>query len=124
MRTALLISLITAALLSFAAGAAAGAAWAGTHAPAHIAATRHGGAVIVAWSSVADAQSYTVRVDAADGQRLYHVASGTDLRKWRFLLEPRYAFKARVCAATGARFNCNGPWRIVRLRGHQRRGRR
>jgi len=47
--------------------------------PKRVAAARHAGAVVVTWSRVARAQTYTVRASTSDGQRLVHTAYGTDL---------------------------------------------
>lgn len=102
----------------------AGAAQAGTRAPAHVSAVRHGDAVVVSWSRVSRAQAYTTRAQAADGQRLVHTAYSTDLRKWRFPLGSRYGVTVSVCAATGGSSGCEGPWRRVKLRAHQRHAHR
>jgi hypothetical protein len=115
---------VVAVALAVAAGwSGAGVAQAGTRAPKRVAAARHGGAVVVTWSRVARAQTYTVRASTSDGQRLVHTAYGTDLHAWRFRVASRYRVAVRVCAATGASTGCDGPWRSVRLRPHQRRAR-
>jgi hypothetical protein len=101
------------------------AALAGTRAPAHVGLVRDGGGVVVSWSAVGHAQTYTIRASAGDGQRLIHTAYSTDLRRWRFgSIASSYGVRVAVCAATGARSTCNGPWRRVSLRAHQRRAKR
>ena len=110
--------------LAVAAGwSGASVAQAGTRPPKRVAAARHAGAVVVTWSRIARAQTYTVRASTSDGQRLVHTAYGTDLHAWRFRVASRYRVAVRVCAATGASTGCDGPWRSVRLRPHQRRAR-
>jgi hypothetical protein len=81
--------------------------------------------VVVSWSAVGHAQTYTIRASVGDGQRLIHTAYSTDLRRWRFgSIASRYGVRVAVCAATGARSACDGPWRRVHLHPHQRRARR
>jgi hypothetical protein len=101
------------------------AALAGARAPAHVGLARDRGGVVVSWSAVGHAQTYTIRASVGDGQRLIHTAYSTDLRRWRFgSIASSYGVRVAVCAATGARSTCNGPWRRVSLRPRQRRAKR
>ena len=101
------------------------AALAGTRAPAHVGLVRDGSGVVVSWSAVGHAQTYAIRASVGDGQRLIHTAYSTDLRRWRFgSIASSYGVRVAVCAATGTRSTCNGPWRRVSLRPHQRRAKR
>jgi hypothetical protein len=100
-------------------------ALAGARAPAHVGVVRDGNGVVVSWSAVRHAQTYTIRASVGDGQRLIHTAYSTDLRRWRFgSIGSSYGVRVAVCAATGARSTCNGPWRRIGLRPHQRRAKR
>jgi hypothetical protein len=116
-RLAAVVPLITLALPT---GALAGA-----RAPTHVAVVRDASGVVVSWSAVAHAQTYTIRASVGDGQRLIHTAYSTDLRRWRFgAIASSYGVRVAVCAATGARSTCHGPWRRISLRPHQRRAKR
>jgi hypothetical protein len=119
------IRIATAAGAAVATLAIPAAALAGARAPAHVGLARDRSGVVVSWSAVGHAQTYTIRASVGDGQRLIHTASSTDLRRWRFgSIASSYGVRVAVCAATGARSTCNGPWRRVSLRPHQRRAKR
>ena len=125
MPIATLIRIATMACATVATLAFPAAALAGARAPAHVGLVRDGSGVVVSWSAVGHAQTYTIRASVGDGQRLIHTAYSTDLRRWRFgSITPSYGVRVAVCAATGARSTCDGPWRRISLRPHRRRAKR